>query len=84
MNLMHDAFASSQLWSRMFSPSRAKIGESGFSRYDVPVPPSSASSLSGGRREAGRQAFQQEGGCLGFPQGFPGNVVKAIRKELTG
>ena len=50
----------------MFSPSRAEIGESGFSRYDVPVPPSSASSLSGGRREAGRQAFQQGGGCLGF------------------
>ena len=31
----------------MYSPSRAEIGESGFSRYDVPVPPSSASSLSG-------------------------------------
>ena len=43
----------------MYSPSRAEIGESGFSRYDVPVPPSSASSLSGGRREAGRQAFQE-------------------------
>ena len=27
----------------MYSPSRAEIGESGFSRYDVPVPPSSAS-----------------------------------------
>ena len=54
----------------MYSPSRAEIGESGFSRYDVPVPPSSASSLSGGRREAGRQAFQQGGGCLGFPLFF--------------
>ena len=29
----------------MYSPSRAEIGESGFSRYDAPVPPSSASSL---------------------------------------
>ena len=38
--------------------------------------PSSASNLSGGRREAGRQAFEQEGGCLGFPQGFPGNVAQ--------
>ena len=35
----------------MYSPSRAEIGESGFSRYDVPVPPSSASSLRGGRRD---------------------------------
>ena len=60
----------------MFSKSGVEIGESGFSRYDVPVPPSSASSLSGGRREAGRQAFQQGGGCLGFPQGFPGNVAQ--------
>ena len=53
----------------LFSPSRAEIGESGFSRYDVSVSPSSASSLSGGRREAGRQAFQQGGGCLGFSKG---------------
>ena len=68
----------------MYSPSRAEIGESGFSRYDVPVPPSSASSLSGGRREAGRQAFQQGGGCLGFPQGSQVMLLKAIREELTG
>ena len=68
----------------MYSPSRAEIGESGFSRYDVPVPPSSASSLSGGRREAGRQAFQQGGGCLGFPQGFPGNVAQGNQGGAHG
>ena len=68
----------------MFSPSRAEISESGFSRYDVPVPPSSASSLSGGRREAGRQAFQQGGGCLGFPQGFPGNVAQGNQGGAHG
>ena len=44
----------------MYSPSRAEIGESGFSRYDVPVPPSSASSLSGGRREAVDKRFNKE------------------------
>ena len=59
----------------MYSPSRAEIGESGFSRYDVPVPPSSASSLSGGRREAGR---------LVFPRGSQVMLPKAIREELTG
>ena len=63
----------------MYSPSRAEIGESGFSRYDVPVPPSSASSLSGGRREAGRG-----GGCLGVPQGFPGNVAQGNQGGAHG
>ena len=67
----------------MYSPSQAEIGESGFSRYDVSVPPSSASSLSGGRRKAGRQAFQQ-GGCLGFPQGFPGNVAQGNQGGAYG
>ena len=61
----------------MFSPSRAEIGESGFARYDVPVPPSSASSLSGGRREAGR-------GCLGFSRGFPGNVAQGNQGGAHG
>ena len=67
----------------MYSPSRAKIGESDFSRYDVAVPPSSASSLSGGRREAGRQAFQQ-GDCLGFLQGFSGNVAQGNQGGAHG
>ena len=48
------------------------------------MPPSSASSLSGGRREAGRQAFQQGGGCLGFPQGFPGNVAQGNQGGAHG
>ena len=52
--------------------------------YDVPVPPSSGSSLSGGGREAGRQAFQQGGGCLGFPQRFPGNVAQGNQGGAHG
>ena len=68
----------------MYSPSRAEIGESGFSRYDVPVPPSSASSLSGGRGNAGRQTFQQGGGCLGFPQWVPGNVAQGNQGGAHG
>ena len=68
----------------MYSPSRAEIGESGFSMHDVLVPPSSASSLSGGGREAGRQAFQQGGGCLGYPPGFPGNVAEGNQGGAHG
>ena len=66
----------------MYSPSRAESSESGFSRYDVSVPSSSASSLSGGKREADRQAFQR-GGCLGFLQVI---LLKAIRAHgvMTG
>ena len=59
----------------MYSLSRAEIG--GFSRYDVPVPP-------GSRREAGRQAFQQGGGCPGLLKGSQVMLLKAIREELTG
>ena len=55
-----------------------------FSRYDVPVPPSSASSLSGGRGNAGRQQFQQGGGCLGFPQWVPGNVAQGNQGGAHG
>ena len=68
----------------MFLPSRAEIGESGFSRYDVPVPPSSASSLRGGRGNAGRQQFQQGGGCLGFLQWVPGNVAQGNQGGAHG
>ena len=58
-----------------FSPSRAEIGEAGFMRNDVPVPPSSASSLSGGKGNTSRQQGQQGCGCQGnpnFSQWVPG------------
>ena len=76
------------LRSRMFSPSQAEVGEAGVARHDVPVPPSTTSSLSGGRGNAGRQAFKQQqgNGCQvpGFPSGFQVVVLKACREELTG
>ena len=68
----------------MYSPSRAEIGESGFSRYDVPVRPSSGSSLSGGRGNAGRQQFQQGGGRLGLSQWVPGNVAQGNQGGAHG
>ena len=73
---------------RMFSPSRAEIGEAGVARHDVPVSPSTTSSLSGGRGNAGRQAFQQPQGMDVKPQvfrsGFQVVLLKACREELTG
>ena len=78
----------SLLRSRMFSPSQAEVGEAGVARHDVPVPPSTTSSLSGGRGNAGRQAFQQQQGMdvrsQVFPSDFQDVVLKACREELTG
>ena len=66
----------------MFSPSRAEIGESGFSRYDVPAPPSSASSLVKGTQVD--NSFNKKVAVKVFPSGSQVMLLKAIREELTG
>ena len=66
----------------MYSPSRAETGESGLSRYDVPVRPSSASSLSGGRGDAVVNSFNKE--VARFSQWFPGNVAQGNQGGAHG
>ena len=69
-----------------FSPSRAEIGEAGFMRNDVPVPPSSASSLSGGKGNASRQQGQQGCGCQGnpgFSQWVPGCGAQGTHPQVA-
>ena len=72
----------------MFSPSRAETGEAGVARHDVPVPPSTTSSLSGGKGNTGRQAFQQQqgNGCQvpGFPQWVPGCGAQGMQGGAHG
>ena len=56
--------------------------------HDVPVPPSATSSLSGGRGNAARQAFQQPqgNGCQvpGFPQWVPGCGAQGMQGGAHG